>query len=295
MVYQNFDQIEIPNQLEHPGACRIRTRSSISPAGSPWRPPTTCACRPASCGKYGADQWITTNFMAMHPDVDPTLSTKDLDVFTWTHYPVHGDRLSRRTDHWVSGSAAAPCRASCTISCGPSTASPGLMELQPGQVNWGAVNPWPQPGAIRMWILRAFGAGARMVCTYRYRQPLFGNEQYHKGLVETDGVTPSPGGREYAEAMRDVSPTARRSIARTRKEPAAYAKRRTAFLINFDNRWDIDIHKQTTRWDTVAHWMKYYRAPEEHDGAGGRGDRRSRSQQLSASWWRRPTSWWTRR
>ena len=43
-----------------------------------------------------------------------------------------------------------------------------------------------------------------MVCTYRYRQPLFGSEQYHKGLVETDGVTPSPGGREYAEAMRDV-------------------------------------------------------------------------------------------
>jgi len=39
-----------------------------------------------------------------------------------------------------------------------------------------------------MWILRAFGAGARIVCTYRYRQPLFGNEQYHKGLVETDGV-----------------------------------------------------------------------------------------------------------
>src|SRR5260370_40508108 len=44
------------------------------------------------------------------------------------------------------------------------------------------------------------------------------------------------------------------------KEPAAYAKRRTAFLIDFDNRWDIDIHKQTTRWNTVEHWMKYYRA-----------------------------------
>jgi beta-galactosidase len=44
------------------------------------------------------------------------------------------------------------------------------------------------------------------------------------------------------------------------KEPVEYGKRRTAFLINFDNRWDIEDHKQTTRWDTVEHWMKYYRA-----------------------------------
>jgi beta-galactosidase len=133
------------------------------------------------------------------------------------------------------------------------------MELQPGQVNWGAINPWPQPGAIRMWILRAFAAGARLVCTYRYRQPLFGNEQYHKGLVETDGVTPSPGGREYSEAMADIVKL-RAQYHADAAEPRSYASRRTAFLINFDNRWDIENHKQTTRWDTQAHWMKYYRA-----------------------------------
>jgi beta-galactosidase len=135
----------------------------------------------------------------------------------------------------------------------------GLMELQPGQVNWGAVNPWPQPGAIRMWIMRAFGAGARIVCTYRYRQALYGSELYHKGLVETDGVTPSPGGLEYAQAMRDVIQL-RGKLRPDAKEPAAYAARRTAFLINFDNRWDIQNHKQTVRWDTIGHWMKYYRA-----------------------------------
>src|ERR1019366_402995 len=101
--------------------------------------------------------------------------------------------------------------------------------------------------------------GARMVCTYRYRQPLIGSEQYHKGLVETDGVTPSPGGLEYAEAMRDVIGL-RAKYRADAKEPVEYGKRRTAFLINFDNRWDIEDHKQTTRWDTVEHWMKYYRA-----------------------------------
>jgi beta-galactosidase len=135
----------------------------------------------------------------------------------------------------------------------------GLMELQPGQVNWGDVNPWPLPGAIHMWIMRAFGAGARLVCTYRYRQPLFGSEIYHKGLVEPDGVTPSPGGREYAEAMRDIVEL-RTHYDPNAHEPADYAARRTAFLIHYDNWWDIDNHPQTTRWNTVGHWMRYYRA-----------------------------------
>lgn len=44
------------------------------------------------------------------------------------------------------------------------------------------------------------------------------------------------------------------------REPADYAARRTAFLIDFDSRWDISNHRQTKRWDTEAHWMKYYRA-----------------------------------
>ena len=44
------------------------------------------------------------------------------------------------------------------------------------------------------------------------------------------------------------------------KEPAAYAARRAAFLYSFDNRYDIDNHKQTTRWDTTGHLFKHYKA-----------------------------------
>ncbi len=132
------------------------------------------------------------------------------------------------------------------------------MELQPGQVNWGDYNPWPLPGAIHMWILRAFGAGANFVCTYRYRQPLYGSELYHKGLAETDGVTPSPGGREYAQAMSDIVKL-RQHYYPDAREPQGYAARRTAFLISFDNRWDIQNHLQTKRWSTEDHWMRYYR------------------------------------
>src|SRR6185369_4969551 len=66
-------------------------------------------------------------------------------------------------------------------------------------------------------------------------------------------------GLEYAQAVKDMIKLRARYNPEP-KEPAAYFKRRTAFLIDIDSRWDIDIHKQTTRWDTIAHWMKYYRA-----------------------------------
>ncbi len=255
--YQNFEQIQIPNrevlvadpsphaELDFERWFAIEAADYIKMQATALR-------------QYSANQWITTNFMQLHEDVDPTLSQGTLDAFTWTMYPVHGDLIqSEGPLGFRLGDAA-------TMSfmydfMRPFTGISGPMELQPGEVNWGETNPWPLPGAIHMWLLRAFGAGGRIVCTYRYRQPLYGSELYHKGLAETDGVTPSPGGREYAEAMRDIV-LLRQHYDSSAHEPESYAKRHTAFLISYDNRWDISNHKQTIRWDTVAHWMRYYRA-----------------------------------
>ena len=194
--------------------------------------------------------------MTLHEDVDPDMSAKTLDVFSWTHYPVHGD-LNEGSLGFRLGSGDVMSFMHDFMR--PFTGISGPMELQPGQVNWGESNPWPLPGAIHMWLLRAFAANARLVCTYRYRQPLFGSELYHKGLVETDGVTPSPGGREYSQAMADIVEL-RKHYNPDAKEPADYASRHTAFLISYDNRWDISNHKQTFRWSTEDHWMRYYRA-----------------------------------
>lgn len=255
MMYQSFDQIDIPNEdtlVADPSPHAVldfrrwfahETADYIGMQAKVLR-------------RYSKNQWITTNFVAMHEDVDPSLSAKTLDVFTWTHYPVHGD-LNDGPLGFRLGSAEVMSFMHDYMRSFNGLSGP--MELQPGQVNWGQVNPWPLPGAIHMWILRAFGAGARMVCTYRYRQPLYGSELYHKGLAETDGVTPSPGGREYAEAMHDMMDLRKHYDPEVR-EPADYASRRTAFLISYDNRWDISNHKQTVRWNTEAHWMHYYRA-----------------------------------
>jgi beta-galactosidase len=47
-------------------------------------------------------------------------------------------------------------------------------------------------------------AGSSLACSYRFRQILYGAEQYHSGIVKTDGVTLSPGGEEYMQFIREL-------------------------------------------------------------------------------------------
>lgn len=60
-----------------------------------------------------------------------------------------------------------------------------MMELQPGQVNWGIFNPQTMPGTVRMWIYHVTAGGNKFVCNYRFREPLSGGEQYHYGIMKT--------------------------------------------------------------------------------------------------------------
>ena len=254
-MYQNFDQIDIPN----PDALVARVNPHAQLDFQRWFAQEAAGYvrfQAELLRKHTRNQWVTTNYMAGHKEVDPTLNGKDLDIITWTVYPVHGNLNEGPLGYRLGDGAALSFMHDFTRSI---NGAEGLMELQPGQVNWGDVNPWPYPGAIRMWILQAFATGAKVVCTYRYRQPLYGSELYHQGLAGTDGVTPSIGGREYAQAMNDVR-LLRRHYQPGRKEPPDYAARRTGFLYNFDNRWDIDNHTQTVRWDTLGHLLRYYQA-----------------------------------
>lgn len=254
--YQNFDQIRLPNREELPA--QINEHALLD--SQRWFTDEAAdylRFQASILRKYCANrQWITHNFMHAFDRVDPSLNAADFEIMTWTIYPVHG-QLNDGSLGFRLGSAAAfsfACDFFRSIN-----GTHGIMELQPGQVNWGEVNPQPYPGAVRMWLWRAFAGGAKFVCTYRYRQPLFGAEQYHYGIVGTDGVTPSIGGEQYSQVTREMR-LLREHFRPDAKEPARYAARRTALLYCFDNRWDIDNHKQTVRWDTMNHIFKYYRA-----------------------------------
>ena len=254
-VYSDFSQIEIPN-----------TPRLISGTASPisiidFKRFSADECASFVSMQYNTlresiskSQFVTSNFMHIHTDVDPWRN-KDLDFISYTMYPVAGyttgvgDQGFRLGDPWRISYANDFFR--------PLKGVTGVMELQPGQVNWGSYNPLPYPGVIRAWLWNAFAGGLDFICSYRFRQPLFGGEQFHYGMVGTDGVTELTGGQQYSEFMKEIREI-RKLYKPNVKMPAEYATRKTALLYNPDNIWETEVQKQTYQWNEIGHITKYY-------------------------------------
>ena len=205
--------------------------------------------------KYAKNQWVTTNYI---PDYDKGHigGSKDLDFVSYTRYMVYGDNEGIGRRGYRVGNPLRIAMANDFFR--PVNGTYGVMELQPGQVNWGSINPQPLPGAVRLWLWSVFAGGSDFICTYRYRQPLYGTEQYHYGIVGTDGVTVTPGGREYEQFMKEIR-SLRKDYRPKEDKPETYLKRKTAILWDPENYWSIDRQKQNATWNTFAHVDKYYR------------------------------------
>ncbi|MEA4839986.1 MAG: beta-galactosidase [Bacteroidales bacterium] len=256
-IYTDFSQIEIPN-----------VQRLVSGAGSPISLVDFKRFSADECAEFismqyhilhesiSKSQFVTTNYMHLHTDVDPWRN-KDLDFISYTMYPVAGytkgigDQGFRLGDPWRISYANDFFR--------PLKGVTGVMELQPGQVNWGYYNPLPYPGAVRAWLWNSFAGGLNFICSYRFRQPLFGSEQFHYGMVGTDGVTELSGGQEYRQFMKEIREL-RKFYKPNMPMPTEYAARKTALLYNPDNLWETEVQKQTYQWDEIGLITRYYSA-----------------------------------
>ncbi len=252
-AYDSFAQVLIPNPILN-GEDRLSPHASLdfmrytADATASFLDRQARIIRRAA----GGGQWITTNYTNVCTGADPR-RTRELDFASFTLYPVRGqndlggDSFRRGSPHRLA-EACAYYR--------PIGGATGVMELQPGQVNWAPTNPQLQPGAVRMWILHAFAGGCSFVCTYRYRHPLRGPEMYHDGIVGTDGVTLMRGGSEFVQAIADLR-RLRRHYRPGAAAPAAVRARRTALLWSHDNFWDLEIQPQSASWNTWRHRSLY--------------------------------------
>ncbi len=193
-------------------------------------------------------QWITTNYTNVVYGADPR-KTDNMDFATYTMYPVsgrnnlggqnfrmgHPNKISEANDYYRSINGVT-----------------GVMEMQPGQVNWASINPQLLPGTVHMWISQAFGGGCSFTCTYRYRHPLGSSEMYHDGIVGTDGVTLTTGGKEFVQSIEDMK-LLRKEYNPKAVIPQEIAKRKTGFLWSHENLWDLENQKQTEFWSTWRH------------------------------------------
>lgn len=253
-TYYNFNQIYIPNKNEkasnqHAVVDFKRYNADALAAGLRFQANLLRA-------NISKNQWITTNYAYYKflPSVDLFRNRGDLDFASHTMYLLS---TFLNTD---KGEKAYRLGSGMELAFSAELAKSiegftGIMELQPGQINWGQWNSQPLPGAVRMWIWHTFGLGDKFVCTYRFRQPLFGSEQFHKGIMEPDGVTVSPGGAEYVQAINDIKSLPKIEHA---SEPVELKNRRTAFLWKQDNIMALDEAKVNVKWDTWQHYYVYY-------------------------------------
>jgi beta-galactosidase len=197
-------------------------------------------------------QWITTNYINAIASADPRKSDH-LDFPTFTMYPVSG-RNELGGNNFRTGIPYRIYEACDYFSS--INGITGLMELQPGQVNWGSINPQLLPGTVNMWIMQAFGGGCSFLCTYRYRHPLRGSEMYHEGIVGTDGITLTQGGMEFVRSINEIKLL--RQLYREGPEmPDELKRRKTGLLWSHEVMWDLDIQKQTYLWDTWRNRNNY--------------------------------------
>jgi len=180
---------------------------------------------------------ITHNFMGFFTEFDHHDVGRDIDVATWDSYP-----LGFLEQFWFSDAEKRaylrqghPDIAAFhhDLYRGCSGGRWGVMEQQPGPVNWARFNPAPLPGMVALWTLEACAHGAELTSYFRWRQAPFAQEQMHAGLLRPDS--------SEAEAAHEV-----RKAAAVLAEigPQATAQAQVALVFSYEAAWVIGIQPQ---------------------------------------------------
>lgn len=193
---------------------------------------------------------ITHNFMGGFTAFDHHAVGADIDVATWDSYPLGFLDISPFSDaekqrylrqgHPDFQAFHHDLYRGCSRKW-------GVMEQQPGPVNWAPNNPAPLDGMVRLWSLEALAHGADLVSWFRWRQCPFAQEQMHAGLLRVD-AEPAPAFAEAAEVARDVALI---SDETTRQAPVA-------LVWSYDGQWIHQAQPQGQGLDLLRQAFETY-------------------------------------
>lgn len=208
-------------------------------------------------------RFITTNFMPFHPDTNPSDFSDHLSLFSWDTYPITGwgeefkDERFRISDPSAVGVVHDQMRSF--------TNRWALMEVQPGQVNWSGYPVKLMPGAVRLLLWQAIAHRCEFITVYRFRQPRFGVELFHDGLVLWDGETPSQGGQEFMQTISDVK-TLEQVGAMSSKDFSTLERDpeipEVGLFFNQDQHFNYLSQPQSKRWSLPKLVTNYHNAIE---------------------------------
>ncbi len=179
---------------------------------------------------------ISHNFIGDFTRLDHRAISRDLDIAAWDSYPIgllsEGHDSLEEKAHWLRSGHPdfAAFNHDVFRACAPRW---GVMEQQPGPVNWATYNAAPAPGMVRLWTWEAFAHGADFVSYFRWRQLPFGQEQMHAGLLAPDR-TPQPVIEEIQTFIREQRQTG----------SLKSAKAQIALLLDYPSLWQSEIQPQ---------------------------------------------------
>lgn len=187
-------------------------------------------CRRASPGKP-----ITTNLQSMtryHTDYHQL--ARELDVVATNYYPpvsyqaadLDLMRSLKGQNFWVVEQKSGP----------PGFAHPGYLT--------------PEPGETRMYTYQSIGHGADAVLYFRWRPANFGQEQFHKGILDYDSK-PNRIFREISQAGSELDVLSPWLVGTT-----CHAD--VAILFSYDARWALESFYPHPDLNYRDHMLKYY-------------------------------------
>ena len=196
---------------------------------------------------------ITHNLMGFFTAFDHHRLGQDLDLSTWDSYPLgfleqfwFSEEDKRRFSRQGHPDIAAFHH---DLYRGCSKGRWGVMEQQPGPVNWARHNPAPLPGMVRLWTLEAMAHGAELVSYFRWRQAPFAQEQMHAGLLRPDSVDDA-GAHEARQAARDIT-----TIGASSGAPLS-----VALLFSYEGDWVTSIQPQGKGFSALRLTFEAYTA-----------------------------------
>lgn len=142
---------------------------------------------------------ITTNFMVLYTDFDHHKFNRDvgIDIATFDSYPLAGTGAVPLSDEEMSdylrtgvpdlqAMQHALYRGISGVAYGQNSGPFGVMEMQPGVLNWNQYRVSPLEGMVRLWTHETFAASGDLVNYFRWRQVPYAQEQTLSGLFVSD-------------------------------------------------------------------------------------------------------------
>ena len=199
---------------------------------------------------------VMHNFMMFFTDFDHHKFTRDvgIDVSTWDEYPLAGVEAVSLSDDEVSDYLRtgvpdiqafhhALYRGVSGAAYGENHGPFGVMEMEPGVLNWNHYRVSPLEGMVRLWTHETFAASGDLVNYFRWRQVPYAQEQTLSALFLSDNTEDQGYIESQAFANEDL-PVLRAENATEAGEKQADV----ALVFDYTSNWVWAIEPYSGAW-----------------------------------------------